>query len=90
MVRTDALARKLRGLDIAGLMFLPGGVKERRAEANLVRERIENEGNATQRWWSGPEHFTQPCIRITSRQISFPPPKKYPIPFLIKKMDFCG
>ena len=75
MVRTDALARKLRGLDIAGFMFLPGGVKERRAEANLERERIENEGNATQRWWSGPEkkafqfHTT---MHKTSRQISFP------------------
>ncbi len=39
MVRTDALARKLRGLDIVGLLFLPGGLKERRAEANLERER---------------------------------------------------
>jgi hypothetical protein len=47
MVRTDALARKLRGLDIAGLMFLPGGLKERRAEANLERERIATKRHFT-------------------------------------------
>jgi hypothetical protein len=51
-------------------MFLPGGVKERRAEANLEKERIENEGNATQRWWSGPE---KKAFHTTMHKNHFPP-----------------
>ncbi len=40
MVRTDALARKLRRIVIAGLLLLPGGGKSGdRRPANLARER---------------------------------------------------